>query len=117
MRADERGAVTAEAAVVLPVLVLVALGLAWVVALGVAEVRVADAAREAARALARGDPEAQGATLARQVAPGGARVLVTHGDGLVRVRVSAPVPGPGGVLGFLPSFTASADAVAAEEQQ
>ncbi len=39
----------------LPVLVLVTAALAWLVALGVAQVRVVDAARETARAIARGE--------------------------------------------------------------
>ncbi|MFL6163630.1 MAG: TadE family type IV pilus minor pilin [Jatrophihabitantaceae bacterium] len=55
---DERGMVTAETAVVLPVLVL--LSLAGIAAVGVAQARVrcADAALVAARAIARGDPAA-----------------------------------------------------------
>ena len=43
---DERGAVTAEAAMALPVLVLFTLAMAWLVGLGVTQVRALDAARE-----------------------------------------------------------------------
>ncbi len=114
-RRDDRGAVTAETAVVLPVLVLVAVGLASLVALGVSQVRVIDAARETARAVARGDDPGSGIALGRQVAPDGAEFQVTTEDGTVRVVVTAQVHGAGGVLGFVPGFRARAEAVAALE--
>ena len=60
-RASERGAATAELAMVLPLLVAVAIGLVWLLSVGAAQVRAVDAARETARALARGDGEAPGA--------------------------------------------------------
>jgi len=65
--------VTAETALVLPVLVCVAVGLAWLVVLGAAQVRCVDAAREVARLSARGE---SAATVAAAVAgwlltPGG----------------------------------------------
>jgi Flp pilus assembly protein TadG len=58
LRSEDHGMVTAETAMVLPVLVL--LSLAGVAAVGVAQARVrcADAAMVAARAMARGDPAA-----------------------------------------------------------
>ena len=46
---------TAELALVLPLLVAVTLGLVWLLAVGAAQVRTVDAARETARAVARGD--------------------------------------------------------------
>lgn len=112
---DEGGAVTAEAAVALPVLVLVTAGLAWIVALGVAQVRVVDAARETARALARGDDPVASETSGRRVAPDGARFEVTRGEQEVRVQVVARVRGPGGLLG-LPGFEAQSTAVAQVER-
>ncbi len=98
----ERGAVTAEAALVLPVLVVVGIGLAWLLALGVAQVRVVDGAREAARLAARGD-EAGARLAARRVAPSGADLrLDTDGDRVVAV-VTARFQGPGGVFSGLPA--------------
>ena len=111
----DRGAVTAEAALVLPILAVFALGLAWLVSLGVAQVRVTDAAREAARVLARGEPIAQAALLGRQVAPAGATVQVQRGGDTVRVRVQAPVRGPAGLFRFLPAFRVQGESVAARE--
>ena len=55
---DDRGMVTAETAVVLPVLVLLALTGVAAVSVAQARVRCADAAQVAARAIARGDPAA-----------------------------------------------------------
>lgn len=111
----ERGAVTAELMVVLPVLVAVALGLVWLVGLAGAQVRVVDGAREAARLAARGESDAAARNAARRVAPQGATVLLQRGGGRVTAVVEAPVSGPGGVFRFLPGVTVSSRAVAVEE--
>lgn len=111
----EAGAVAAEAAVVVPVLALVTVGLAWLVTLGVSHGRVVDAAREAARVVARGESAATGAALARRVGPAGTRAVV-NGDGdTVVVTVTAPVRPPGGILGFLPPVDLHAQAVSLRE--
>jgi hypothetical protein len=112
---DETGAVTAEAAVVLPVVLLFALGLAWLVALGATQVRALDAARETARAVARGESDEASIGLGRRVATEGARITVRDEGDTVEVTVDAPVRGPGGLFGFLPAYHARARAVAAEE--
>ena len=114
---DEVGAVTAEAAVVLPVLVLFALGLAWLVTLGATQVRALDAARETARAVARGEGAEAGVGLGRRVATSGARITVRDEGETILVTVDAPVRGPGGLFAFLPTYHARATAVAAEEPQ
>ena len=115
LRRSEAGAVTAEAAVVLPVLLLFALGLAWVVALGATQVRALDAARETARAVARGDEAGVSQALGRRVATDGARISVRDEGGTIVVTVDAPVRGPGGIFAFLPAYHARASAVAARE--
>lgn len=112
---NQRGAVTAEAAVVLPILAVFTVGLAWLVSLGVAQIRVQDAARETARVVARGDSSAIGTALARRVAPPGAGVLVSRQQDTVVVTVRAPVQGPGGFFAFLPELDVHAQAVAAVE--
>jgi Flp pilus assembly protein TadG len=112
---DERGAVTAEAAVVVPLLVSLALGLVWLVSLAVTQVRVVDAAREAVRVAARGEDDASAVTSGRKVAPDGSRFQVSRSGDDVVVRVAADVRGPGGVFGFLPPVEVTAQAVAAEE--
>ncbi|MGO4258164.1 TadE family type IV pilus minor pilin [Marmoricola sp. RAF53] len=105
---------TAEAAVVLPVLVVVAAALAWTVSLGVAQVRATDAARETARALARDDDRASAIALGHRVAPDGARISVSGDDTTVTVTVEVTVRPGGGLLG-LPGYDARATAVAARE--
>ena len=111
MRRDERGAVTAETAMVLPLLVAVAVSMVWLVTVGLAQMRATDAAREAARAVARGESPARAEALALQAAPG-VRVRISEGDGTVVVHVDQSVVPPDGVLGHLPGATVRADATA-----
>ncbi|WGL52828.1 TadE family type IV pilus minor pilin [Nocardioides sp. BP30] len=111
----DRGAATAELVAVLPVLVAVVLGMVWLLSLGVAQVRTVDAARETARALARGDPPATAIDHGRQVGVAGTSLLIDEPAGQVRARASVRVHGPGGVLGFLPGVRLHATAVAASE--
>lgn len=102
---------------VLPLLVAVALGLAWVLALASTQVRVVDAAREMARAAARGESQAQSLALGRRVAPRGSTFEVgVHGDTVV-AHVRARVAGPGGLFAFLTEVSVESEAVAARERQ
>lgn len=115
MRRDQSGAVTAEAAVALPVLVLIAAALAWAIAVGVSQARAEDAAREAVRSLARGDDVAVSEALGRRIAPVGARFDIQRDADLVTVRVTALVSSPGGILGFLSGHEVHAEATGASE--
>lgn len=114
-RRGERGAVTAEAAMVLPAMVAVTAALVWVLSLVLGQVRVVDAAREGARVAARGDGEAAAVAAARRVAPSGATVSVVRSGDTVTVTVTARLDGPGGVVGSLPGAEVAAHAVAAVE--
>lgn len=111
----DTGAVTAEAAMLLPVLVAFALGLVWVLAVAVAQVRVVDAAREAARSAARGDSDSVAIAKGRRVAPPGARFSVARRDGRVDVTVSDEVHGPGGLFTHVPGLEVTSHAVAEQE--
>jgi hypothetical protein len=113
----EHGSVTAETAMLLPLLVAVTLGLVWLVALAATQVRVVDAAREVARAVARDEHPGEASELGRRVAPSGARIAVEETDDTVTVRVVSDVRGPGGLFRFLPGVEVDAEAVAAQEQQ
>ena len=97
VKRDEGGMVTAETAVVLPVLVAVTLAMVWLLTLGVAQMKVTDAAREAARALARGEPVDSAIQLAERASPG-ATVTIEHDEGMVVVTVRRDVSPPGGLL-------------------
>jgi hypothetical protein len=92
------GYVTAETAVLLPALVLIAAALAWLVGVGVAQVRCVDAARDAARALARDEPTEVATELARKSAPDGALVSLGQDGGLVQVEVIYRATPPGALL-------------------
>jgi TadE-like protein len=97
-RRGERASTTAETALVLPVLVGLVATLVWLIGAGVAQVRCVDAARDAARALARGEPDAQVVAAAEQSAPEGARIAVQRHHELVEVRVGHTVTPPGDLL-------------------
>ncbi|AQA23810.1 hypothetical protein BTZ20_5405 [Rhodococcus sp. MTM3W5.2] len=72
-----------------------------------AHVRCVDAAREAARLVARGD-RAEAIPAAQRVAPRGARITVREVDGFATAAVEVAVP-------LLPALDVSAEAVAAVE--
>jgi hypothetical protein len=114
-RHDESGAVTAETAMALPLIAIFALSMAWLVSIGITDVRAIDAARETARAAARSDSSGEATALGRRVAPDGSRVTVSRSSGAVVARVSSPVRGPAGLFGHWASFHVNAEAVAAEE--
>ena len=114
-RSSQRGAVTAELAMAVPLLLAVTLGLVWLLALATAQVRMVDATREAARAVARGDSIDEALERGRLVAPAGAALTVTTVDDRVVVSGSVTVDGVGGLFDALPSVDLTADAVAARE--
>ncbi|MEE1745142.1 TadE family type IV pilus minor pilin [Streptomyces sp. JV184] len=91
----DRGAVTAEAAMAIPVLAVFALALVWALMAASAQIRCVDAARAGARAAARSEPEPQALEAARSAAPDGAEVAMERTGELWRVRVAASMPGPG----------------------
>lgn len=84
---DERGYVTAETALLLPVLFAVGYALTLVVLVVGDQIRCADAAWEAARELARGVPASQLPSLTAEYAPDGAHASETSGGGAMTVEV------------------------------
>jgi Flp pilus assembly protein TadG len=105
---DDRGAVTVEAAIALAAIVVVVTLCVGAVAAVAAQVRCIDAAREAARLVARGDTD-QAQSTARRVAPAGARMEIREDGGHVVARVTVDVP-------LLPGLEVTAEAVAAMEE-
>lgn len=103
--------VTAEVALALPSLFLVAMLATWLVLAGVTELRCADSAEVVAKALAAGDSPTQVYALIEREAPG-ALVQVVSDALTVRVTVRLAVPRPNGLAAFLPNVTTTASAVA-----
>nr|WP_244189401.1 TadE family type IV pilus minor pilin [Streptomyces incarnatus] len=110
-RGADRGFVTAEAAVVLCVLVAFTMALVWGLLVVAAQIQCVDAARIGARAAARQDPADAVVTVTREAAPHGARVTVRREGDRVRVTVVAGPP----VLSGLP-FEVREQAVAPAEE-
>ncbi|WP_190016969.1 TadE family type IV pilus minor pilin [Streptomyces lucensis] len=102
---------TAEAAVVLSVLVAFTMALVWGLLAVAAQIQCVDAARAGARAAARQDRADAVVMVARDAAPRGARVTVRREDDKVRVTVVARPP----VLSGLP-FEVHEEAVALAEE-
>lgn len=112
MNRSEKGFATAEAAVVLPVLLLV-VGLAVGVLVAVsAQLRCVDAARTTARVAARGDTDAQARDAGARVAPADARIRLYHEGERVVVLVEARVR----ASRWLPAVTVAGRAVAEVEE-
>ena len=93
---DDRGTATAELAVVLPAVVLLAASGVWAVAAAAAQLRCVDAAGTGARALARGETTAAVSQAVAEVAPAAAAVSISRVSGLavVEVRMTVRLPGP-----------------------
>ena len=114
-RSRDRGSVTAETAVLLPVLLVVLAAAIGVLACVAAQLRCVDAARGAARAAARGDDAPAVRAVGQRLAPPGARVVVSTSGEAVEVLVTAQVQPFGTLLGLLPDVAVSGRAVAAVE--
>jgi hypothetical protein len=104
---SERGYVTAETALLLPILLGIGYALALVVLLAADQIRCGDAAWEAARALARGIPAAQLTDIAARYAPAGAHVSAWSEDGSLTVEIERD---QSIASRFLPSLRISATA-------
>lgn len=114
-RGQVDGMVTAETALVMPTLVVLTLTLCWLVSVGVGELRVADAARDAARVVARGDAPALARAAAARTAGDGASVRFERTGGLVTVEVSRRASPPSWLLVPFPAVTLHAASTVEDE--
>lgn len=108
----DRGSVTAETAVLLPVLLVVLTAALGVLACVAAQLSCVDAARAGARAAARGDSPASVRATAERLGPEHAEVRLVEGDGTVEVQVSARVRPLGRLLARLPEVVVRGRAAA-----
>jgi Flp pilus assembly protein TadG len=108
-RGPDAGMVTVEAAIALCSFVVV-LGIALAAIVAVTDqLRCTDAAREAARLAARGEPD-EGRAAAQRIAPSGAQVSIRSDGDTVAVEVSARPAG-----GLLPGVSVAGQAFAVAE--
>jgi hypothetical protein len=107
--------VTAETAVVLPIIAAFALAVLWLVSLAVAEIRLVDSARDAARALALGVGESSVRSQILDRAPSGTRLDVVRKGSDVTVEVSLAADAPGWLLVPLPAVSLHAAATTEAE--
>ncbi|MGY1840100.1 MULTISPECIES: TadE family type IV pilus minor pilin [unclassified Modestobacter] len=105
----EAGMVTAETAVVLPVLLFVLAGAIAAVVVVAGQLRCVDAAREGARAAARGEPAAVVQRIAGAAGPDGAVVGVGRSGDTVTTTVAAVIT-PLGPVPWRVTVTATATA-------
>ena len=109
------GYATAEAAVVLPSLLVVLAMAVWVLVCVGGQLRCVDAARTAARLASRGDPPAASVHAGQVLAPAGAVVRVRTGRTTVSVDVTAWLRPFGPLARVLPSVRVTSHAVAERE--
>lgn len=108
----QRGAVTAEFAVALPAVVLTLAFLLAGGAAGITQLRLEEAARAGARAVARGEDSSSVQGIVQRIAGPGAQAGVVSGDGWLTVTAASRA---GGALGAMIPWTLNASASAREE--
>lgn len=114
LRGDDHGMVTTEIAVALPAMLGIAMVVLWIIALGAGQAAVSQAAREGARAAARGDSVSEVRSAAQEVAPG-ATVSVSRRGDLIAITASVERRPPLRLLRGL-GRTLTATSVAREEE-
>jgi hypothetical protein len=112
-----RGSVTAELAVVLPVLVVFLFVMVWAIGAVVAGIRCHDAARDVARAIARGEPEPVARAIGARAAPAEAEISISRDGPDVVVRVAARVDSDTGILRIVPGVDVRGRAVVRVEPE
>ncbi|WP_369688711.1 TadE family type IV pilus minor pilin [Actinomadura kijaniata] len=109
----DRGAVTAEVALVLPTLVLVTAVALWGIRVASVHLACTDAARSGARAAARGEALPAVRDFVARAIPRGAAINIRRDAVTTRVSITAKVPAPAAAR--LPSLTVQTHAIAATE--
>lgn len=97
----ESGTITAEFAVVMPVVIILVAFVVGAGAVGACAVKVEEAARMSARSAARGEPWEETSHVARGIAGDDARVDIKRSGQDIEISVSARAPGILGSWGNL----------------
>jgi Flp pilus assembly protein TadG len=112
----QRGTVTIEMALALPVLITVLLLGTWSIGLVVLNIRCIDAARDVARAVARGESVDQAQAIGRRTVPT-ATITVKRDASDIRVTVTAAPTKSPPLLTFLSPASLTATAVLQAEPE
>lgn len=104
-----QGSVTAEFAVILPVIVLVIAMLINVIVVGMHQSKLHQAASSAARQLARGESVQTINTAVTSMTSTSTNVVSSVSDQWASIELTSPVPGP---LGLIPTVELTAEAKA-----
>jgi Flp pilus assembly protein TadG len=113
--ARQRGMVTAETALALLALVFVAVGMMWVVSVVALHARCVDAARDTARAIARGESLAASRAEGLRSVPAGSTIVTQTSGGLATVDVQVDARPSTPIVSRLPPVRLTARAVVALE--
>ncbi|ADB29680.1 TadE family protein [Kribbella flavida DSM 17836] len=108
----EHGTVTAELALLFPVLLATIVAGVWATGLVVANIRCIDAARDVARAVARGESPETATTIGHRAAPENATIDITtteHGEVQVVVTAERHLDWP--LFAALPPISVHAQAI------
>jgi Flp pilus assembly protein TadG len=93
-RENDRGAITAELAITLPVLLsLLLLGI-WSIGLVILNIQCIDAARDVARAVARGEPQDQAKAIGHRTIPSATITITREGQDIHVTVTAAPTHNP-----------------------
>jgi Flp pilus assembly protein TadG len=112
---SDLGAATAEFAIILPILLAFMLLAFWVVGAVVANIRCIDAARDVARALARGEPPEAAHLVGQRAAPRNATITITRTDDDIEVAVTSSTSHPSLLSNALPTISAKGHATVQAE--
>lgn len=110
---SEHGAVTAELAILLPAVLALFFVALWAVGAVITNIRCIDAARDTARAAARGEPPASAERIGQRSAPSNASITIARSGNDITVEVTATQTWP--LLKSLPSLPAKAKATIQSE--
>ncbi|TWD81115.1 TadE-like protein [Kribbella amoyensis] len=93
-RRSQAGTVTAEVAILFPMLLATIMAGCWVAGVVISSIRCTDAARDVARAVARGETTATATSIGERAAPSGAQIEVTREGDDIHVVVRAVTEWP-----------------------
>jgi len=112
---NQRGAVTAEVAIALPVLLSLLFIAIWSIGVVMTNIRCIDAARDVARAVARGESLEAAQAIGRRTAPSNATIDIKRTGPDIHVTVTARPHTKAPLLAALPAAPVTAEATLQSE--